>query len=306
MGLGRSPGEELMGRDGVTMMPGGPVADAVLADVAVRAATLRSERGKTVGLGTILVGDDGPSSRYVAKKHSTSEAHGLTSHHVELPNDASLQQILDAVHSFNENPDVDGYIVQTPFPNRDFEGPVLEAIDPDKDADGMHPTNIGRLAHGIEGPIPCTPAGIVAMLQHYQVPVEGRHVVVVGRGPTLGRPLSLLLSLKRPGGNAAVTTVHTGVPDIAAYTRQADILIGAAGVPGIIQPEMVKPGAVVVNGGLSFRGKKDKPIVMPDVDEGCEEVAGWITPRLGGVGVTTVAMLLQNTVVLAEKHASRS
>jgi methylenetetrahydrofolate dehydrogenase (NADP+)/methenyltetrahydrofolate cyclohydrolase len=138
------------------------------------------------------------------------------------------------------------------------------------------------------------------------VPVEGRHVVVVGRGPTLGRPVSLLLSLKRPGGNAAVTNVHTGVPDIAAYTRMADILIGAAGVPGIIQPEMVKPGAVVVNGGLSFRGKKDKPIVMPDVDEGCEEVAGWITPRLGGVGVTTVAMLLQNTVVLAEKHATRS
>jgi methylenetetrahydrofolate dehydrogenase (NADP+)/methenyltetrahydrofolate cyclohydrolase len=167
----------------------------------------------------------------------------------------------------------------------------------------MHPQNIGRLAYGIDGPIPCTPAGIVAMLQHYQVPVEGRHVVVVGRGPTLGRPVSLLLGLKRPGANAAVTNVHTGVANIADYTRQADVLIGAAGVPGIIQPDMVKPGAVVVNGGLSFRGKADKPIVMPDVDEACEDVAGWITPRLGGVGVTTVAMLLQNTVMLAEKRA---
>jgi methylenetetrahydrofolate dehydrogenase (NADP+)/methenyltetrahydrofolate cyclohydrolase len=281
--------------ENVVMMPGGPVADSVLADVAVRAELLREKRGTPVGLGTILVGDDGPSSRYVAKKHQTSEAHGIASHHVELPNDASLQQILDAVHGFNEDPAVDGYIVQTPFPNRDFEGPVLETIDPDKDADGMHPMNIGRLAHGIDGPIPCTPAGIVAMLQHYQVPVEGRHVVVVGRGPTLGRPVSLLLSLKRPGGNAAVTNVHTGVPDIASYTRMADILIGAAGVPGIIQP--------VINGGLSFRGKRDKPIVMPDVDEGCEEVAGWITPRLGGVGVTTVAMLLANTVGLAEARA---
>ncbi|HVM54188.1 MAG TPA: tetrahydrofolate dehydrogenase/cyclohydrolase catalytic domain-containing protein [Acidimicrobiales bacterium] len=290
-----------MGKSDVIFMPGAPVADAVLADVAVRVAELRS-RGKTVGLGTVLVGDDGPSARYVAKKHQTSEQHGMTSHHADLPADASLQQILDVVHRFNDDPAVDGYLVQTPFPNRDFEGPVLEAIDPDKDADGMHPTNIGRLAHGLPGPVPCTPAGIVAMLQHYAIPVEGRHVVVVGRGPTLGRPLSLLLSLKRPGGNAAVTTVHTGVPNIADYTRQADILIGAAGVPGIIQPDMVRPGSVVINGGLSFRGRADKPILMPDVDEACEEVAGWITPRLGGVGVTTVAMLLQNTVALAERR----
>lgn len=291
-----------MANEHVIYMPGGPVADAVLADVAVRVEVLR-ERGKGVGLGTILVGGDPASARYVAKKQKTSEAHGIRSHHVDLPDDASLQQILDVVHQFNEDPEVDGYLVQTPFPNREHEGPVLELIDPDKDSDGMHPTNIGRLAHGIDGPVPCTPAGIVAMLQHYQVPVEGRHVVVVGRGPTLGRPLSILLSLKRPGANAAVTNVHTGVPNIAEYTRQADILIGAAGVPSIIQPDMVKPGAVVINGGLSFRGNKDKPIVMPDVDEACEDVAGWITPRLGGVGVTTVAMLLQNTVMLAEKRS---
>jgi methylenetetrahydrofolate dehydrogenase (NADP+)/methenyltetrahydrofolate cyclohydrolase len=287
-----------MSRDDVVYMPGGPVADAVLADVAVRVSALR-EKGKRVGLGTILVGDDKPSARYVAKKHATSEAHGIASHHVELPADASLQQILDAVHGFNDDPAVDGYLVQTPFPNRDFEGDVLEAISPDKDADGMHPQNIGRLAYGIDGPIPCTPAGIVAMLQHYQVPVEGRHVVVVGRGPTLGRPVSILLSLKRPGANAAVTNVHTGVPNIADYTRQADILIGAAGVPSIVVPDMVKPGAVVVNGGLTWQGRT----IIPDVDVACEDVAGWITPRVGGVGVTTVAMLLANTVMLAERRA---
>jgi methylenetetrahydrofolate dehydrogenase (NADP+)/methenyltetrahydrofolate cyclohydrolase len=288
-----------MATDRVVYMPGGPVADSVLADVAARVDALRA-KGRTVGLGTILVGDDPSSARYVANKHKTSELHGIVSHHIELPASASLNSVLDAVDRFNRDPDVDGFLVQTPLPNREHEGPVLELIDPDKDSDGMHPTNIGRLAHGIPGPVPCTPAGIMAMLQHYQIPVEGRHVVVVGRGPTLGRPLSLLLSLKRPGANAAVTTVHTGVPNIADYTRQADILIGAAGVPGIVQPDMVKPGAVVINGGLSFRGKKDKPIVMPDVDEACADVAGWITPRLGGVGVTTVAMLLSNTVMLAE------
>ena len=287
-----------MGNEQVQFMPGAPVADAVLADVAVRVSALLA-KGKGVGLGTILVGDDASSARYVANKHKTSEAHGIASLHAELPVDASLEQILDAVHRFNDDPAVDGYIVQTPFPNRDFEGPVLEAIDPEKDSDGMHPTNIGRLAHGIDGPIPCTPAGIVAMLQHYDIPVEGRHVVVVGRGPTLGRPVSLLLGLKRPGANAAVTNVHTGVPNIADYTRQADILIGAAGVPGIIQPDMVKTGAVVVNGGLTWRGRT----IIPDVDVACEDVAGWITPRVGGVGVTTVAMLLQNTVMLAEKRA---
>lgn len=290
-----------MARDDVIYMPGGPVADAVLADVAVRVEALR-EKGRSVGLGTILVGDDASSARYVSKKHDTSAAHGIASHHIHLSADATQVEVHAAIGRFNEDPDVDGYIVQLPLPKHLDEGLALEQVDPDKDSDGMHPMNIGRLAHGIAGPVPCTPAGIVAMLQHYQVPVEGRHVVVVGRGPTLGRPLSLLLSLKRPGANAAVTTVHTGVANIADYTRQADILIGAAGVPGIIQPDMVKPGAVVVNGGLSFRGKREKPVVMPDVDEACEDVAGWITPRLGGVGVTTVAMLLANTVALAERR----
>jgi methylenetetrahydrofolate dehydrogenase (NADP+)/methenyltetrahydrofolate cyclohydrolase len=202
-----------------------------------------------------------------------------------------------AVARFNDDPAVTGYLIQNPTPGCDFNA-ALEAMDPAKDADGLHPHSLGLLAMGAKGPRPCTPAGIQMLLQHHNVPVEGRHVVVVGRGPTLGRPMALLMALKEPGANAAVTTVHTGVPNIADYTRLGDIVIGAAGVPGIIQPEMVRPGAAVVSGGIVFQGKR----LLPDVDESVAEVAGWITPRLGGVGPTTVALLLRNTVELAERQ----
>ena len=282
--------------DDVIYMPGAPVADAVLQDVALRVGRLR-ERGVSVGLGTILVGDDGASASYVARKHSTSEEVGIVSHHIDVAA-GDQQGLMEAVRRFNDDATVDGYLIQNPTPGCDFNA-ALEAMDPGKDADGLHPHSLGLLAMGAKGPRPCTPAGIQMILQHYEVPVEGRHVVVVGRGPTLGRPLSLLLSLKRPGANAAVTTVHTGVPNIADYTRQGDIVIGAAGVPGIIQPEMVRPGAAVVSGGIVFEGKK----LLPDVDESVADVAGWITPRLGGVGPTTVALLLRNTVEIAERKA---
>jgi methylenetetrahydrofolate dehydrogenase (NADP+)/methenyltetrahydrofolate cyclohydrolase len=277
--------------ESVIYMPGAPVAEAVLADVAARVKKL----GKPVGLGTILVGDDGASASYVAKKHTTSEEVGITSHHIDV--EAGDQRgLMDAVKRFNEDPGVTGYLIQNPTPGCDFNA-ALEAMDPAKDADGLHPHSLGLLAMGVKGPRPCTPAGIQLMLQHYEVPVEGRHVVVVGRGPTLGRPLSLLMALKEPGANAAVTTVHTGVQNLAEYTREGDIVIGAAGVPGIIQPDMVRPGAAVVSGGIVFQGKK----LLPDVDESVAEVAGWITPRLGGVGPTTVALLLRNTVECAER-----
>src|SRR5690606_37494895 len=180
----------------------------------------------------------------------------------------------------------------------DFDA-VLMAIDPDKDVDGLHPTNVGRLALGIPGPVSCTPAGIEALLAHYEVPVAGRHVVVVGRGVTIGRPLSILLSQKRPTANAAVTLVHTGVADWADYTREADILVAAAGVPGMIQPEHVRPGGVVIGAGVRYEGTR----LLPDVDEACEQVAGWITPRVGGVGPTTIAMLFRNLVEAAERRA---
>ncbi len=281
--------------DDVIYMPGAPVADAVLADVRDRVAKL-ADNGKTVGLGTILVGDDAGSAGYVRKKHETSESHGLLSFHVDV--EAGDQRgLMDAVRRFNDDPAVDAYLIQNPTPGCDFNT-ALEAMDPAKDADGLHPESLGKLALGADGPRPCTPAGIQAMLLHYGVPTEGRHVVVVGRGPTLGRPLSMLFSLKQAGANAAVTTVHTGVSNIADYTRQADIVIGAAGVPNMIQPDMVRPGAAVIGGGITWQGKK----LLSDVDEACADVAGWITPRLGGVGPTTVAMLLANTVAAAERR----
>jgi methylenetetrahydrofolate dehydrogenase (NADP+)/methenyltetrahydrofolate cyclohydrolase len=180
---------------------------------------------------------------------------------------------------------------------------ALTRVLPSKDVDGLHPVNLGYLALGEPGhPRPCTPLGIKAMLAHYGVPVEGRSVVIVGRGPTLGRPLALLLSLKEPGANAAVTVVHTGVKDWAEHTRRADIVVGAAGVPNMITPDVVAPGSCVVGGGMTWEGKR----VLSDVDERCAEVAGWVTPRLGGVGVTTVAMLLRNAVMAAEAALSRA
>ena len=199
-------------------------------------------------------------------------------------------------------PSVDAVLFQYPPPAHiDFEA-ALFTLDPDKDVDGIHPLNLGRLALSMPGPVPCTPAGIEALLAYYQIPVAGRDVCILGRGATLGRPLALLLSQKRPTANAAVTVVHTGVPDWPIYTRRADIVIAAAGFPGILQPEHITPGGVVVGGGVRYQGRK----LLPDVDVACEAVAGWITPRVGGVGPTTIAMLFRNLVEIAERNAGRS
>jgi methylenetetrahydrofolate dehydrogenase (NADP+)/methenyltetrahydrofolate cyclohydrolase len=279
------------------LMPGGPVADAVLADVAVRAEKL-AESGVTPGLGTILVGDDSASAGYIRVKQSKAAELGFTSPHHHLPSDSSQSDLLVAIRSFNDDPTVDAMLVQHPIPpHLDFDAALLE-MDPDKDVDGLHPINMGRLALGMPGPVPCTPAGIEALLAYYDVQVSGREVVVLGRGTTLGRPLAMLLTQKRPTANAAVTVVHTGVPDWPRYTQRADIVVAAAGVPGILQPEHVRPGSVVVGGGVRYEGRK----LLPDVDERCEEVAGWITPRIGGVGPTTVAMLFRNAIEAAERR----
>jgi methylenetetrahydrofolate dehydrogenase (NADP+)/methenyltetrahydrofolate cyclohydrolase len=281
------------------MIPGGPVAEAVYAEVADRVAKLAA-RGHTVGLGTILVGDDPASAGYVAKKHEASERCGITSVDVRIPATASQADLLEAVASLNADPGVDGYLIQHPVPPGFDFNEAVSAIDPAKDADGLHPTNLGLLALGDRNaPRPCTPLGIQAMLVHYSIPVAGRKVAILGRGPTLGRPLSLLLSLKEPGANAAVTVVHSGVPDWPSVTRAADIVVGAAGVPSIITPDVIAPGSVVIGGGLTWEGRR----ALSDVDESCAEVAGWITPRLGGVGVTTVAMLLRNAVAAGERRA---
>lgn len=279
------------------LMPGGPVADAVLTDVQERVAKLRAD-GVVPGLGTILVGDDSASEGYIRMKQAKAAELGFTSPHIHLPPTATQGELVAAVRSFNDDPAVDAVLVQHPIPGHlDFDAALME-MDPDKDVDGLHPTNMGRLALGLPGPVPCTPAGIEALLAHYGIPVSGREVVILGRGTTLGRPLAMLLSQKRPTANAAVTVVHTGVPDWSRYTQRAEIVIAAAGVPGILQPEHIRPGSVVVGGGVRYEGRK----LLPDVDERCEEVAGWITPRIGGVGPTTVAMLFRNAVMAAERR----
>jgi len=278
-------------------LAGQPVADAVMQEVTEAVAKLEAN-GITPGLGTILVGDDGPSASYVKKKHEACAQVGITSHHKAIPASAGQDALMAAVDEFNRDPSVDGYIIQHPVPDGfDFNEAML-AMAPAKDADGLHPENLGRLVLQEAGPIPATPAGIKAILLHYGIETAGKNVVVVGRGPTLGRPLGLLLSNRGAGGDAAVTVVHSRVPDMARYTREADILIGAVGVPSVITPDMVKPGAVVVSGGITWEGRK----LLPDVDEAVNDVASWITPRLGGVGPTTVAMLLRNTVQAAARR----
>ena len=283
------------------LLAGEPVAQAVFSDLKTRIEALKN-RGVTPGLGTILVGDDPASAGYVRRKHETSQEIGVASFNQELPASASQADLLAAVQTFNQDERVHGYLIQHPLPDGFDFNAALTAIDPAKDADGLHPVNLGKLVLQEPGPIPCTPAGIREMFVHYGVPTAGREVVVVGRGPTLGRPLALLLSLKEEGANAAVTVVHSGVPDIAEYTKRADIVVAAVGRESVITPEMVKPGAVVVSGGITWRGKR----LVPDVDESVGEVAGWITPRLGGVGPTTVAMLLRNTVEAAERKEVES
>src|SRR5688572_25879316 len=280
------------------MMPGAPVAEAVFADLEPRIAKLL-ESGHAVGLGTILVGSDGASAGYIRMKQEKAESLGMAAPHIHLGDDATQGEVLDAIRQMNGDDAVTGLLLQHPTPQQiDFDAALL-AIDPAKDVDGLHPENVGRLALGMPGPVSCTPAGIEALLAHYEIPVSGRGVCILGRGTTLGRPLALLLSQKRPTANAAVTVVHTGVPDWPEYTKRAEIVIAAAGVPGILQPEHLTPGGVVVGGGVRYEGRK----LLPDVDEACEEVAGWITPRVGGVGPTTIAMLFQNCVEAAERKA---
>ena len=282
-------------------LDGDALAAQIKDDLRRRVAAL-AEGGVVPGLGTILVGDDGPSANYVGMKHKDCAEVGLHSVDKRLPATATQAEVEQAVAELNDDPSVHAFIVQYPFPKGlDYEAAIL-GVDPAKDADGLHPVNLGHLVMGVDAPLACTPHGILKMLQAYEVPVVGRHVVVVGRGLTIGRPLANLLTLKRPDANAAVTVVHTGVADIGAYTRTADVVVAAAGSPGLITADMVKPGAAVVAAGVSFRDGR----LLSDVDDGVAEVAGWLSPRIGGVGPMTRAMLLVNTVEAAERAAGVS
>lgn len=281
-------------------LDGEAVAAKVRAEVADRVAALGAI-GVTPGLGTVLVGDDGPSARYVAMKHADCAEVGIASFDERLDATATQSDVEAVVDRLNADERVHAYLMQYPFPKGlDYEA-ALERVDPARDVDGLHPVNLGRLVQGIDAPLACTPAGIIELLVAYDVPISGAHVVIVGRGLTIGRPLANLLTLKRPHANAAVTVVHTGVADLAEHTRRADIVVAAAGSPGLITAAMVKPGAAVVAAGVSFEGKK----LLSDVADDVAEVAGWLSPRVGGVGPMTRAMLLRNTVAAAERQARR-
>jgi methylenetetrahydrofolate dehydrogenase (NADP+)/methenyltetrahydrofolate cyclohydrolase len=278
------------------LLDGERLAQRIKMELADRAARL-SANGRTPGLGTLLVGENPSSARYVEMKIEECKEIGIRSFDEHLPSTATQDEVEAVVDRFNADPNVHSILVQLPLPDGINEGEVLLRVNPAKDVDGLHPTNLGRLVMGAPGPLPCTPAGIVELLAEYHVPVEGKHVVIIGRGLTIGRPLALLMSMRRPHCNAAVTVVHTGVEDMAALTRTADVVVSAAGVPGIVTADMVRAEAAVVGAGTTFAGKK----LLSDIADDVAEKVAWITPRLGGVGPMTRAMLLRNAVLAAEK-----
>jgi methylenetetrahydrofolate dehydrogenase (NADP+)/methenyltetrahydrofolate cyclohydrolase len=277
-----------------TILDGKATAAAIREDLTVRVAKL-AEGGRTPGLGTVLVGDDPGSRSYVNGKHRDCAQVGILSIRRELPADASQQQVEDTVAELNADPSCTGYIVQLPLPPGLNAQRVLELIDPAKDADGLHPTNLGRLVLGEPGPLPCTPRGIVELLRRFDVPIAGAEVTVIGRGITVGRSLGLLLT--RRSENATVTLCHTGTRDLAAHTRAADIVVVAAGRPGLLTADMVRPGAAVLDVGIS----RTEAGLVGDVDPAVAEVAGYLAPMPGGVGPMTRAMLLANVVEAAEQ-----
>ena len=267
--------------------------DEIFVDLASRVAALTAA-GRTPGLGTVLVGDDPGSHAYVRGKHSDCARVGITSIRRDLPADVNAAQLNATIDELNADPACTGYIVQLPLPRHLDENAALERIDPAKDADGLHPVNLGRLVLGEKAPLPCTPLGIVALLRRFGVEIDGAHVVVIGRGVTVGRPLGLLLT--RRTENATVTLCHTGTRDLPALTRQADIIVAAAGVPHMLTADMVRPGAAVVDVGVSRVDGQLTGDVAPQV----RDVAGYLSPNPGGVGPLTRAFLLSNVVELAE------
>jgi methylenetetrahydrofolate dehydrogenase (NADP+)/methenyltetrahydrofolate cyclohydrolase len=286
------------------VLDGKATAAAIKAELAVRVEALHA-KGIHPGLGTVLVGDDPGSHAYVGGKHADCAQVGIASIRVDLPADASQADVEAAVARLNADPACTGYIVQLPLPTGLDSDRVLELIDPDKDADGLHPTNLGRLVLNVNAPmtspLPCTPRGIVDLLARYEISLRGKHVVVVGRGVTVGRPLGLLLTRREI--NATVTLCHTGTKDLAEHVRRADVVVAAAGVAGVVTADMVAPGAVVLDVGVTrvVDDATGKTRLVGDVDPGVREVASWLAPMPGGVGPMTRAMLITNVVEAAER-----
>lgn len=282
-----------------TILDGKATAAALKAELAARVAVL-AKRGVVPGLGTVLVGDDPGSHAYVGGKHRDCAEVGIGSVRVDLPAETSQAELNAHIARLNADPAVTGYIVQLPLPKHLDAESTLELMDPAKDADGLHPMNLGRLVLGVDAPLPCTPRGIVALLRAYNVPLDGAEVCVVGRGLTVGRPLGLLLT--RRSENATVTLCHTGTKDLAAHLRSADIVVAAAGVPHHITPDLIKPGAALVDVGIT----RTEAGLLGDIDPACADVAGFIAPMPGGTGPMTRAMLLANVVESAERAAGVS
>jgi methylenetetrahydrofolate dehydrogenase (NADP+)/methenyltetrahydrofolate cyclohydrolase len=276
------------------ILDGKATAAKIKGDLTERVKSLAA-KGVTPGLGTILVGDDPGSQIYVAGKHRDCAEVGIASIRKDLPATASQAEVEAAVDELNDDPACTGYLIQLPLPGHLDTRSLIERVDPAKDADGLHPINLGRLVHMVEAPLPCTPRGIVVLLREYGVPIKGAEVVVIGRGITVGRPLGLLFT--RRSENATVTLCHTGTRDLAAHVRNADIVVAAAGVPGLVTAEMVKPGAAVLDVGVSRVDGK----LAGDVAQDVREVAGFVAPNPGGVGPMTRAMLLVNVVEAAER-----
>ncbi len=276
------------------ILDGKATAAAIKAELAERVKVLKAN-GVHAGLGTVLVGDDPGSHSYVSGKHRDCAEVGIESVRVDLPETATQAEVMRALDQLNADDSCTGYIVQLPLPKGLNSDAALEAIDPDKDADGLHPVNLGRLVLGIPAPLPCTPAGIVELLRRYEVPIKGAEVVVVGRGVTVGRPLGLLLT--RKSENATVTLCHTGTRDLAFHTKRADIVVMATGVPHMLTPDMVRPGAAILDVGITRTDAGLLGDVHPDV----REIAGWLAPMPGGTGPMTRAMLVANVVQAAER-----
>ena len=284
------------------LLDGIATASAIKAELKVRIDALR-EQGVVPGLGTLLVGEDPGSVSYVGGKHRDSAEVGIESIRVDLPATASEAEVRSAIAGLNADPAVTGYIVQLPLPSGIDETAMLELIDPAKDADGLHPMNLGRLVLGVAGPLPCTPNGIVELLRRNDVPIAGQHVCVIGRGLTVGRPLGLVFT--RKGVDATVTLTHSRTVDLAAEVRRADIVVAAVGSPHFVKPDWIKPGAAVLDVGVTRVGSSDagRALLHGDVHPGVAQVAGWLSPNPGGVGPMTRALLLQNVVDAAERRA---
>ena len=273
------------------ILDGKATAEAIKKELAVKVASMSTKPG----LGTVLVGDDPGSHSYVGGKHKDCAEVGITSIRIDLPASATQADVLAAIKDLNNAPECTGYIVQLPLPNGISANLILESIDPDKDADGLHPLNLGKLVIGQKAPLPCTPRGILELLHRYDISTKGAEVVIMGRGLTVGRPLALMLT--RRGDDATVTVTHTGTKDVTSHTKRADIIIAAVGSAHLLTADMVKPGAVVIDVGITRRDN----VLLGDVHPGVAEVASFIAPMPGGVGPMTRAMLLTNVVEMASK-----